>query len=284
MKKIICIILVLISTVLFAEERESFVISNIEKWNHPTKKVFIDNGFKVEKVELINEKKFPIFYIKAENKEAEYIYNEEFIKEVAKANGYWDYKIIFKDDFVELFCDKKKKIVKKSVSSNSTLEFEKFTLTMEDAVKLLKSKLGKNILKKTSISNVYLNENGEYVVTQSSPADTAVLEWYHINAITKRITGEINGEIDFEELRKNEEEEPKYTTKQLKAKKLAEDFAEVHLKEQYYVKGITYVYIINEDENTIEFQVANPGAGMLNTIDRLTVDLKTKKVTSEFGN
>lgn len=110
MKKIICIILVLISTVLFAEERESFVISDITKWNHPTKKVFIDNGFKVEKVELINEKKFPIFYIKAENKEAEYIYNEEFIKEVAKANGYWSFKIVEGEKFADVTINKEKRI------------------------------------------------------------------------------------------------------------------------------------------------------------------------------
>ena len=278
------IILIVIFTMSFISGygSDKTVITDISNWKHPVKGVFKEYNLKLIKVELINNNVYPIFYI--DDFSGNYISDIDLFKEVAKANGYWDYKIIFKDDFVELFCDKKKKSVKKSVSSNSTLEFEKFTLTMEDAVKLLKSKLGKNILKKTYISNAYLNENGEYVVTQSSPADTAVLEWYHINAITKRITGEINGEIDFEELRKNEEEEPKYTEKQMKAKKLAEDFAEVHLKEQYYVKGITYVYIINEDENTIEFQVANPSAGMLNTIDRLTVDLKTKKVTSEFGN
>lgn len=281
MRKIILIVIFTMSFIA-GYGSDKTVITDISNWKHPVKAVFKEYNLKLIKVELINNNVYPIFYI--DDFSGNYISDIDLFKEVAKANGYWDYKIIFKDDFVELFCDKKKKSVKKSVSSNSTLEFEKFTLTMEDAVKLLKSKLGKNILKKTYLTNVYLNEKGEYVITQSSSADTAVLEWYHINAITKRITGEINGEIDFEELRKNEEEEPKYTTKQLKAKKLAEDFAEVHLKEQYYVKGITYVYIINEDENTIEFQVANPGAGMLNTIDRLTVDLKTKKVTSEFGN
>ena len=281
MRKIILIVIFTMSFIA-GYGSDKTVIIDISNWKHPVKAVFKEYNLKLIKVELINNNVYPVFYV--EDFSGNYIFDIYLFKEVAKANGYWDYKIVFKDDFAELFCDKKKKIVKKSVSSNSTLEFEKFTLTMEDAVKLLKSKLGKNILKKTYISNAYLNEKGEYVVTQSSPADTAVLEWYHINAITKRITGEINGEIDFEELRKNNEEEPKYTTKQLKAKKLAEDFAEVHLKEHYYVKGITYVYIINEDENTIEFQVANPGAGMLNTIDRLTVDLKTKKVTSEFGN
>lgn len=110
MKKTIFIILMFMTVYLFGEENGVVTITDTEKWNHPTKKVFIDNGFKVEKVELINEKKFPIFYIKAENKEEEYIYNKEFIKEVAKANGYWSFKIVEGEKFADVTINKEKRV------------------------------------------------------------------------------------------------------------------------------------------------------------------------------
>ncbi len=90
------------------------IIRYIEGWKHQTKSILINNGFKIEKVEL--DGNYPIFYVKYnENSIAEKTVFEKISQEIFKANGYWDFKIV---DEVNKFAasitgDKKsKKIVK----------------------------------------------------------------------------------------------------------------------------------------------------------------------------
>lgn len=108
MKKTIFLILIFMTVSLFGEENGVVTITDIQKWNHPTKKVFVDNGFEVEKVELKDNKRFPIFYLNGLNSEK--IYSDKFLKEVAKANSYWSFKLIEDSKFAEVWIDKNKKI------------------------------------------------------------------------------------------------------------------------------------------------------------------------------
>lgn len=91
------------------------VITDIESWNHPVKDVFINNDIKITRVELINDRTYPIFYVELpyevnlENENAiRYMFNE-----IALNNGFWDYEI--KDEThniaVKVRCDKKTKKV-----------------------------------------------------------------------------------------------------------------------------------------------------------------------------
>lgn len=100
---------------VYAEENKT-VIHDIQNWNHPVKNVFSRYLVKLDRVELLNQKTYPIFYI---------VLAEELSKkslsrfqtmavEVAKANSYWDYQMIdsSKSVMVKVQCDRKAKAVK----------------------------------------------------------------------------------------------------------------------------------------------------------------------------
>ena len=90
------------------------IIRYIEGWKHSTKSILLNNGFKIEKVEL--DGNYPIFYVKYnENSIAEKTVFEKISQEIFKANGYWDFKIVDEVNkfYVSITGDKKsKKIVK----------------------------------------------------------------------------------------------------------------------------------------------------------------------------
>lgn len=73
-----------------------YVISDVSSWNHPVKNIFGREAIKINKVVLQNNKTYPVFYVtlskelNAENK----AYYTKLMKEIALANGYWDYEVI----------------------------------------------------------------------------------------------------------------------------------------------------------------------------------------------
>lgn len=75
--------------------KEDTIITDINSWNHPAKKIFNDNSIKINKVELKENNKYPIFYVSlsrdldAQSK----TYYLRLIKKVAAANSYWNYEI-----------------------------------------------------------------------------------------------------------------------------------------------------------------------------------------------
>lgn len=89
------------------------VITDIAKWNHPTKEVFKKYGFRVTKIEFTHNNTYPIFYVK-DNPYCD-MGDDIFLEELANKNGYWDFKIItikkFYTKSYEVTCDKKKKMV-----------------------------------------------------------------------------------------------------------------------------------------------------------------------------
>jgi hypothetical protein len=83
------------------------VITDIAKWNHPTKAVFKKYGYNVTKIEFTHNNTYPIFYV---NGDVDYVFsNEPFLEELAKNNGYWDFTIKIGIQSLEVTCNKKQK-------------------------------------------------------------------------------------------------------------------------------------------------------------------------------
>lgn len=93
------------------------VISDIASWKHPVKDVLVKKNIKILKVELLRNKTYPIFYLEIA---PVYEFNSQFAKyfdillnEIAKANGYWDFRVVDvkKGLKFEVECDKKNKLI-----------------------------------------------------------------------------------------------------------------------------------------------------------------------------
>ncbi|CAH1193690.1 hypothetical protein PAECIP111893_00529 [Paenibacillus plantiphilus] len=70
-------------------------ITNIAQWQHPTKEIFTAYDVELLKV-VIKNGNYPVFSIKLPQPsglQAENLFNK-FIKDIAKANGYWPFKIV----------------------------------------------------------------------------------------------------------------------------------------------------------------------------------------------
>jgi hypothetical protein len=106
---------------------DKVIITNIGTWQHPTKEVFIENGCTVIKVELIKNKTYPIFYVKHDAFHD--IYNYPLLKEVALKNGFWDFEIIDSMGFVEVYCDRSRKKLTKSVSDKGITDFTRYNFS-----------------------------------------------------------------------------------------------------------------------------------------------------------
>jgi len=98
-------------------------IQDIANWNHPTKSVFESYGFKIQKVKLLKNNQYPIFYIDGTQKKD--IYGYSFINKIAEKNSYWDFKIVSNEKYNEIYCDQKQKIVLKSVNDKSITDYTK---------------------------------------------------------------------------------------------------------------------------------------------------------------
>ncbi|MDF2505689.1 hypothetical protein [Clostridium sp.] len=102
-------------------------IVDIDEWNHPVKYVFKNANIQVKKVEFKNNKTYPIFYVSlsknidTNNK----TYYKNLIKQIATANGYWDYEIIDtnKNLDIKVICDKSKKDLKQIIYNKDNSYF-----------------------------------------------------------------------------------------------------------------------------------------------------------------
>ncbi|WP_234118489.1 hypothetical protein [Clostridium hydrogenum] len=99
---------------------DDVVITDISSWDHPAKKVFNDNSIKVNKVELKDNKTYPIFYVSLSRDldAASKNYYLRLMKSIAAANNYWDYEVKDenKDVDIKVTCENKTKL--KSIEYN----------------------------------------------------------------------------------------------------------------------------------------------------------------------
>ena len=113
---IVTLIFLVITLIQTDNAASTKVITDIKNWNHPVKKVMIDNKINISKVELLKNNTYPIFYVKfpVELKYANKEYFDNIERKIAEANGFWDYKMVDKSKNVsiEVFCNKDFKNVK----------------------------------------------------------------------------------------------------------------------------------------------------------------------------
>ncbi len=106
------ILLLLASSVCVAQELPALNATELFKslkgctsvdfgsWNHPTKSLLIQKGAKLEKVQLCNNKRYPVFYVdfpydpQGQTKD----YFLPLYAEMKKANGGWPYSFVATSD------------------------------------------------------------------------------------------------------------------------------------------------------------------------------------------
>lgn len=96
MSKFIAIMIILLSMNRVGTcEADQVIITDISSWNHPVKSVLEKNKVILNKVELLNNKKLPVFFVEfpydPNSSETKSYFNKLFI-DVLNANGTWDYK------------------------------------------------------------------------------------------------------------------------------------------------------------------------------------------------
>ncbi len=86
------------------------VVTDIESWHHPVKKVFRDHNLKLTKVELMWNKEFPVFHVATLEGDpvegASDAYFHPILEDILEANGRWSYKIVsddYRDGFLVLY-------------------------------------------------------------------------------------------------------------------------------------------------------------------------------------
>jgi hypothetical protein len=104
-------------------DEDSKKIVDIENWNHPSKSIFVDYGFKIIKIELYSNDTYPVFYINSYEQITQ-INDYKFLSDIAKANGYWDYMIVYDKNPIEVYCDKNDKIVVKARYGSEIIKYD----------------------------------------------------------------------------------------------------------------------------------------------------------------
>ncbi|MNW44002.1 hypothetical protein D3C74_212160 [compost metagenome] len=157
-------------------------------------------------------------------------------------------------------------------------------LSEEKALELVESKLSKEALRVSSLNLYETDEDGNYIVTQSSKATTSVMEWYHVNPFTQEIVCELLGGncLEGDDLPENENGIVELTAEQEQGLALAKTYASTYLSENGYVEDLTLVEFDHEDNENLVYHVYNHGSGGTDTIDWLTIDINEGTVVSMF--
>jgi hypothetical protein len=100
------------------------VITDIQEWRHPVKDVFSKYKVTLDKVELYQNKTYPVFYVRLPY-DPRLGHNDRFFKplyyDTLKANGFWSYALVDRDDGVKI-----------------TITWDKKTRTMNEDIQDLK--------------------------------------------------------------------------------------------------------------------------------------------------
>jgi len=116
-----------------ANTDSSDTLTDLTSWNHPVKYVFKNANVNVTKVVFKNNKTFPIFYVNLTKNldDNNKIYYKNLIKQVATANGYWDYEIIdqTKNVDIKVSCDRLNRSVKEVTNNGDNTYFSITTET-----------------------------------------------------------------------------------------------------------------------------------------------------------
>jgi len=100
--------------VVQADNETPTVITDIANWHHPVKKVFARHKIQINKVVLLKNKTYPVFYVKLTydpQTSATTSYYHELYAQLLKANSWWSYALHSEEDKlrIEIDWDKTKK-------------------------------------------------------------------------------------------------------------------------------------------------------------------------------
>lgn len=137
-----------------------YVITDISSWNHPAKTIFNREGIKINKVVLKDNKTYPVFYVtlnkdlNSSNKD----YYTKLIKDIALANGYWDYEIIdeSRGADIKVTCKDKKSVDKISYNKDANYFTEESVQSLSTEQQLV-NYLINNVSEVKSFVNVHAN-------------------------------------------------------------------------------------------------------------------------------
>ena len=112
------------------------VIGDIKAWDHPVKKVFMENRISMIKVDLTNDKTYPAFYgLFPEGLRRETVqFYYALIQRVATANAYWDYKLVDvkRNRSIEVECERTTRIIKRITVDGDDRVFDKLLQAKRD--------------------------------------------------------------------------------------------------------------------------------------------------------
>lgn len=139
---------------------EDYVITDISSWSHPVKTILNRESIKINKVVLKNNKTYPVFYVtlnkdlNSSNKE----YYTKLIKDIALANGYWDYEIVdeSRGADIKVTCKDKKSVDKISYNKDANYFTEESTQSLSKEQQLV-NYLINNVSEVKSFVDVHAN-------------------------------------------------------------------------------------------------------------------------------
>ncbi|PJI08140.1 MULTISPECIES: hypothetical protein [Clostridium] len=137
-----------------------YIITDVSSWSHPAKTIFNREGIKINKVVLKDNKTYPVFYVtlnkdlNSSNKD----YYTKLMKDIALANGYWDYEIIdeSRGADIKVTCKDKKYVDKISYNKDANYFTEESTQSLSKEQQLV-NYLINNVSEVKSFVNVHAN-------------------------------------------------------------------------------------------------------------------------------
>ncbi len=181
-------------------------VENIQTWKHPVKEVFQKHKVKLHKIELLNNKTYPVFYVTfpydphvKHNKP----YFISLYYDTLKANGFWKYSFISLDDNlkINLKWNKKTKTVEEDVQD---IHSASKGLTPAQAIKIVREYPEvKHVIKANPARPVHVevmeNKADQYILRtytivppeEDLPGHTATFGWYSVEKKTEKITSVI---------------------------------------------------------------------------------------------
>lgn len=140
-------------------------INDIRSWKHPTKEIFLSQNIELEKI-IIDDKNFPVFYISKLPKDFN-VSNYIFLSLLAEKNGFWDFGIKTQNNYLKVFCNKKKKRVIKIEMGNISKQFDNYSYNEAEIVakKLIIEKENLTYMEKEKC--FYNKNDGTYVILKT---------------------------------------------------------------------------------------------------------------------
>lgn len=203
LKSSIIAFLIIFSAVAISMAGNMTGVENIQTWKHPVKEVFQKHKVKLHKIELLNNKTYPVFYVTFPYDPHVKLNKPYFISlyyDTLKANGFWKYSFISPDDKVKITIkwNKNTKAIEEDVQEFNP---ERKGLSPAQAIKIVREYPEvKNVIKANPARPVHVevmeDRADQYILRtytivppqEGLPGHTATFGWYSVEKKTEKIT------------------------------------------------------------------------------------------------